>query len=126
MLDSAVKTSHFRTSERGAESMPSEAAQVLAMRSCGEQRVHCCTPCSRPPRAEAGACRRHDLARGPATSSRSRGAPGECEQGLGRIEWGRLEGYWREILPRFGTSSLKQDPERFKRNFETLRRRAGE
>jgi hypothetical protein len=34
--------------------MPSEAAQVLAMRSGGEQRVHCCTP--------------------------SRGAPGECEQ----------------------------------------------
>jgi hypothetical protein len=37
-----------------------------------------------------------------------------------RIDWARLEGYFREILPRFGTKSLKQDPRVFEENFRAL------
>jgi len=38
----------------------------------------------------------------------------------GRLDWGRLEDYYREILPEMGRRSLKQDPEEFELNFRAL------
>ena len=40
----------------------------------------------------------------------------------GRINWGRLEEYFKEILPAVGTRSLRQDPEEFELNFRALER----
>jgi hypothetical protein len=45
-----------------------------------------------------------------------------------RIEWDKLAGMYREILPRMGQASLKQDPQEFALNFaelETLWHTAG-
>ena len=39
----------------------------------------------------------------------------------GQIEWASLKNCYNEILPQFGTRSLKQDPEEFQRKFEALR-----
>ncbi|MBI3741676.1 MAG: hypothetical protein HY257_07975 [Chloroflexi bacterium] len=39
----------------------------------------------------------------------------------GRIEHNRLEKYFAEIKPRVASESLKQDPQEFERNFQTLR-----
>jgi len=39
-----------------------------------------------------------------------------------RINWGRLEGYFHEILPLVGTRSLRQDPQEFERSFHALQR----
>ena len=38
----------------------------------------------------------------------------------GRIDWARLEGCFQDVLPRFGTQSLKQDPRVFEENFRAL------
>jgi uncharacterized nucleotidyltransferase DUF6036 len=38
-----------------------------------------------------------------------------------RIEWGRLEGMYREIWPLMGQKSLRQKPQDFALNFEALR-----
>ena len=38
----------------------------------------------------------------------------------GRIDWARLEGCFLDVLPRFGTQSLKQDPRVFEENFRAL------
>lgn len=40
----------------------------------------------------------------------------------GTIQWASLDAQFREILPRFGTESLKQDPEEFQANFIELER----
>jgi hypothetical protein len=37
-----------------------------------------------------------------------------------RIEWGQIEGMYREILPRMGQESLKQKPQEFALNFKAL------
>ncbi|MBI4770215.1 MAG: hypothetical protein HY784_07355 [Chloroflexi bacterium] len=39
-----------------------------------------------------------------------------------RVDWGRLERYFSEILPQIGTRSLRQDPEEFEMNFRALAR----
>jgi hypothetical protein len=40
----------------------------------------------------------------------------------GKVDWTRLEDGFREILPRMGQHSLRQDPRDFERNFRTLER----
>jgi len=37
-----------------------------------------------------------------------------------RIDWAQLDTFFREILPRMGTQSLKQDPVEFEKNFRAL------
>lgn len=37
-----------------------------------------------------------------------------------KIAWEKLAGYFREILPKMGGQSLKQDPVEFEQNFQTL------
>lgn len=44
----------------------------------------------------------------------------------GKIEMEKLEACYREILPKMGVSSLKQDPSRFQRNFEIMRKKLGQ
>ncbi len=40
----------------------------------------------------------------------------------GRIEMAKLQQCFDEIIERYGTQSLRQDPARFRRNFESLKR----
>ena len=41
---------------------------------------------------------------------------------VGRIEWERLHQYFKEILPRMGEHSLRQDPVEFEQNFREVER----
>ncbi len=39
----------------------------------------------------------------------------------GRVEWNLLQQYFDEIMTRYGQHSLRQDPARFRRNFESIK-----